>query len=51
MKPLEEQGMTDSVENSVKIQQNKKSGVHPIYHRQQIVKYVKNARLSDVAQC
>ena len=37
VKPVEEQGMINSVEHGTKIQQNKKSIVSPIDHRQQVI--------------
>ena len=37
VKSIEEQGMVDSVERGTKIQQNKKSIVSPIDHRQQVI--------------
>ena len=46
MKSVEEQGMTDSVERGTKIQQNKKSIVSPIDHRQLVIQYAKKGGLS-----
>ena len=49
VKSVEEQGMIDSVERGAKIQQNKKSFVSPVDHRQQVIEYAKKGGVSAMA--
>ena len=41
--------MIDSVERGAKIQQNKKSFVSPVDHRQQVIEYAKKGGVSAMA--